>query len=79
MRATSTSDLWAKQDHHEGDRLRLFTAVSKWIDVRTVLYPGSWVDVAPSIVWPEVTYVDTDNHAAQFFDDTEGVREIITS
>ena len=43
----------------------------------TVLYPGSYVDVAPSFVWPSVTYVDVDRRAKQFFDDHEGVQEIV--
>ena len=33
--------MWAKQDHHEGDRWRLFAAVGSAIDARTVLHPGS--------------------------------------
>ena len=43
----------------------------------TVLYPGSYVDVAPSFVWPEVTYVDVDRRAEQFFGDRDGVDELL--
>ena len=74
---TLTRKLWAKQDQHPGDRLRLFTAVSAAFDISTVLYPGSYVDVAPSFVFDEVTYVDTDRRAARFFSDVDGVDEII--
>ncbi len=77
-----TAKLWAKQDQHQGDRWRLFRAVSDSLEateVAKVLYPGSYVDVAPSFVWPSVTYVDLDKRAAQFFDDAYGVREIIAS
>lgn len=74
---SSTRRLWSKQDQHEGDRLRLFSAVDSVLEVETALYPGSYVDVAPSFVFPAVTYVDTDRRADGFFADEEGVREII--
>lgn len=47
------------------------------VDVKTVLYPGSFVDLAPSFVWPTVTYVDMDRRAEQFFDDEAGVQELL--
>ncbi len=72
-----TRQLWAKQDQHPGDRLRLFSAISTALDVSTVLYPGAYVDVAPSFVFDDVTYLDTDSRAARFFSDTDGVNEII--
>lgn len=74
---TLTRDLWAKQDRHTGDRERLFRAVGAVVPARTVLYPGSYVDVAPSFVWPAVTYVDSDRRAERFFADVEGVTEIV--
>jgi hypothetical protein len=72
-----TRSLWAKQDRHQGDRWRLFRAVGDAVDATEVLYPGSYVDVAPSFVWPSATYVDVDRRAKQFFDDREGVQEIV--
>ncbi len=73
----ATRQLWAKQDQHDGDRWRLFVAVAAAVDVETVLYPGSFVDIAPSFVFPSVTYLDTDKRTPGFFADTEGVREIV--
>ena len=72
-----TQKLWQKQDIHNGDRKRLFTAVRAAIDDARVLYPGSYVDVAASFAFSSVTYVDMDRRAAQFFEDANGVREII--
>ena len=72
-----TRRLWDKQDRPVGDRCGLFAAVANSVDVKTVLYPGSYVDVAPSFVWPSVTYVDVDRRAKQFFDDTDGIRELL--
>lgn len=74
-----TKQLWAKQDQHPGDRLRLFSAVADTLGASTVLYPGSYVDVAPSFVFDEVVYVDIDRRAPQFFSDTSGVEEIIAA
>ncbi len=73
----ATAKLWAKQDQHEGDRRRLFTAVATALKAKTVLYPGSFVDIAPSFVFESVTYLDLDKRAARFFADTEGVAEIV--
>ncbi len=72
-----TEKLWASQDRHIGDRARLFAAVADHLDVATALYPGSFVDLAPSFVWPSVTYVDVDRRADQFFADTDGIDELL--
>ena len=73
-----TRRLWAEQDRHPGDRLRLFRAVGEFIGDASVLYAGSFVDVAASFVFDSVTYVDTNRRAARFFTDTAGVNEIIS-
>lgn len=75
----TTRLLWADQNLHPGDRQRLFATVSEAAPIRTVLYPGSFVDVAASFVFDDVTYVDNDARAAQFFADADGVNEIIGS
>lgn len=72
-----TKTLWAKQNQHDGDRWRLFAAVGDVVEAQRVLYPGSFVDVAASFVFPSVTYVDVDRRAKRFFDDVDGVEEII--
>lgn len=76
MRA-ATKQLWAQQDRHEGDRHRLFEAIADTVDAETVLYPGSFVDVAASFVFDSVTYVDSDTRAKKFFGDTAGVAELV--
>ncbi|MFV1990196.1 MAG: hypothetical protein ACC652_05600 [Acidimicrobiales bacterium] len=72
-----TRKAWARQDHHKGDRWRLFRAVSKSISPELALYPGSFVDIAPSFVFASVVYVDRHDRARDFFDDADGVREIV--
>jgi hypothetical protein len=44
-----------------------------------VLYPGSFVDVASSVAYPSVTYIDTDERTPRFFADDERLRQIIVS
>lgn len=73
----STQRFWNEQDRHRGDRLRLFSALANAREVSNALYPGSFVDIAPSFVFDSVTYVDTDRRAATFFADSVGVDEII--
>jgi hypothetical protein len=74
---TRTRRLWNGQNRHEGYRQRLFTAVAAAIPVNRVLYPGSFVDIAPSFMFDDVTYVDIDRRAARFFEDAETVDAII--
>ena len=74
-----TKKLWAKQNQHDGDRWRLFAAVGDAVDAQRVLYPGSFVDVAASFVFPSVCYVEVDRRALRFFDDLDGVNEIIAA
>lgn len=73
----STLELWHLQNRPPGDRHRLFAAVAEATGACTALYPGSYVDVAPSFVLDDVTYVDVDRRAARFFADTEGVDAIV--
>ena len=58
----------ARYDRHPDDRVRLFAAVAAVLPgSAAVLYPGSFVDVGPSVWFDDVTYVDTDRRAAGFF------------
>lgn len=72
-----TAELWAKHNRHPGDRHRLFAAVAAAVNADEVLYPGSYVDIAPSFVFGSVTYVDTDRRTPGFFGDTEGIAQIV--
>lgn len=72
-----TISLWENQYKHKNCRLELFQAIQDQISAKKVLYPGSYVDVSPSFVYTDVTYVDIDKRAHQFFSDTSGVKDII--
>jgi hypothetical protein len=51
--------------------------VATAVEATTVLYPGSYVDLVPSFIWPSVTYVDVDRRANRFFADVGGVDELL--
>jgi len=72
-----TLNVWERQDTHRGDRRRLFNAVRDSVGGSHVLYPGSYVDIAASMAFVSVTYIDTESRAARFFADAGGVQEIV--
>lgn len=49
------------------ERLNLFRQLHEQYGGTRVLYPGSFVHVTPSFVYPEVVYVDNDPEAKKFF------------
>jgi len=53
--------------NREFERLDLFQLLAERFDVKSALYPGSFVHVTPSFVFPKTTYVDTDKRTKQFF------------
>jgi hypothetical protein len=50
------------------ERLNLFRQLEQKYGGKRVLYPGSFVHVTPSFVYPDVVYVDNDKEANPFFD-----------
>lgn len=68
----------ADYDRHPGDRIRLFSAVAELTATDTpVLYPGSYIDIGPSVLFDDVMYVDEDRRAERFFSDEPGVRGLV--
>ena len=49
------------------ERLDLFQALDERYGVQSALYPGCFVHITPSFVYPLTTYVDTDKRAKKFF------------
>ncbi|WP_299445201.1 class I SAM-dependent methyltransferase [uncultured Phycicoccus sp.] len=64
---------WSTYRQSIGDRSGLFAALAAAWQPRRALYPGSYLDLAPSTAIPSVTYVDTDRRAARFFADPDAV------
>jgi len=51
------------------ERIDLFRLLAKRFGIRSALYPGSFVHVAPSLAIPKVTYIDIDRRCPKFFTD----------
>lgn len=77
--ASARTASWASYMATIGDRSSLFALVGHAWPVRRVLYPGSYVDLAPSTAFADVTYVDLDARAARFFADGAAIRRDLAS
>jgi hypothetical protein len=53
------------------ERLDLFQRLAKDYGIESALYPGSFVHITPSLVYPVTTYVETDARAKAFFADPD--------
>ena len=60
-----------------GKRKALYKKVINDFDVSYVLYPGSHIDISPSFIIPNVTYVDNFKGAIRFFKDIDAVNMYI--
>ncbi|MFC1968069.1 hypothetical protein ACFLVX_01595 [Chloroflexota bacterium] len=56
---------------NNNENIGQFSILAEKFNVKTALYPGSFVHIAPSFVFPEVTYIDTDKRAKAFFSDPQ--------
>lgn len=50
-----------------GNRKELYKVVAKKYVIYTAIYPGSHIDITPSLVIPKVTYIDNFKGAIKFF------------
>jgi len=57
-------------------RLQVFKELHYHFDIKSVLYPGSYCDVVPSLIFSKVIYVDNYKKTEKFFRD-KGIREYI--
>jgi len=53
------------------ERLELFRLLKDRFDICKGLYPGSFVHITPSFVFPEMVYADTNSRCPRFFASTE--------
>ena len=54
---------------NDNERLDLFQLLAERYGIEKALYPGCFVHITPSFIYPSVTYVDTDKRARKFFSD----------
>jgi hypothetical protein len=55
--------------YKDDERLGLFLKLAEKYEVKNVLYPGSFVHITPSLVFPRVVYIDSYKKSADFFKD----------
>lgn len=60
-----------------GDRKDLYKVVVNKFNVTRALYPGCHIDISPSLVIPDVTYIDNYKGAIQFFDNLEPIVDYV--
>jgi hypothetical protein len=56
---------------HDFDRIGLFKALNEKYNIESALYPGSFVHITPSFLFPKVVYVDSFKKTQAFFDDED--------
>jgi hypothetical protein len=60
-----------------GSRLRLYRMIAETYNIKSAIYPGSHIDIDPSLVIENVTYVDNFKGAIKFFKKREIVDEFL--
>lgn len=73
MPARSVESFYERFYGGEKARRGVFEAIAAWRQPKRVLYPGSFIHVTASFVFPAVGYVDTDSRAKQFFAERDEV------
>lgn len=60
-----------------GNRRELYRVVTQRYNIKSALYPGSHIDIAPSFFIPNVIYVDNFKGAIIFFKDIDIIKSYI--
>jgi hypothetical protein len=60
-----------------GDRKELYSIVAENFGIKRALYPGSHIDITPSLVIPDVIYIDNFKGAIKFFEKIELIKDYI--
>jgi len=69
-RKAQRPDLYRRHYLDKGDdRTDLFRKLAARYDIHSALYPGSFVDISPSLAIEHVVYVDNYRKAKPFFSD----------
>jgi len=49
------------------EQVDLFRLLKNEFDISSAIYPGSYIQISPSFIFPNVVYLDSDKNAIQFF------------
>jgi len=75
----SDKPIKAYLDYQEkiGSRVELYRMVSRSFKISRALYPGSHIDISPSLVIPQVVYVDSFKGTIRFFSNMASIKTYI--
>jgi hypothetical protein len=60
-----------------GNRKTLYKIVADEYNIKTAIYPGSHIDLTPSLVIPKVTYIDNFKGSINFFKHIDSIKEYL--
>lgn len=49
------------------EQVDLFHLLKNKFNIVSAIYPGSYIQISPSFIYPQVVYIDSDKNAARFF------------
>jgi len=58
------------------EQVDLFRLLADEYGIANAIYPGSYIQISPSFIYPRVVYIDSDKQAIQFFE-SETPEEIV--
>lgn len=58
------------------EQVDLFRLLKNHYDISKVIYPGSYIHISPSFIFPYVVYIDSDKNAKRFFK-SDSLNEIV--
>ena len=51
------------------EQVDLFRLLKNEYDIASAVYPGSYIQISPSFIYPHVAYIDSDKNAVRYFQD----------
>lgn len=60
-----------------GNRKALYDVVVKKYGIKSAIYPGSHIDITPSLIIPKVLYIDNFKGAIKFFENMDIIKEYL--
>lgn len=74
------SEYLNKEFYNDGssfDRYDVFLKICKIFSIKKALYPGSYIHITPSMIIPEVVYIDSVKNAKKFFKNDKDIIDFI--
>lgn len=63
----------------ENEQVDLFQLLKQEFSIVNAVYPGSYVQISPAFVYPQVVFIDADKNAIKFFKDNDRIINLINS